>query len=783
MLTSGESKFRSPLVRLLAALFAALPLFALDSTNARAEYDRLQKWRFAAAVPLSAPVTFTRDTATWTLTTGSVRLMEPLADGTVTGLLFEGRGTFRMTLPDRYELAQLRRYAKRPQLEALEQPFTQLVLRTTDRDFAKRFPAAGAPYSSQSLATKRHEAWLTETFEDADARIIAALLNPGAEQFLADMRTADFDWLRYDYDSARAEEIALLRADARGVEVWVSLDRPADRVADGRPAAGALRAALGHIHVTADLTDHSREVGTSRQRLLQGKYVVTETFTGLADVTHALTLGLMRTAKELKAFSEAGAPLVVFRDPVGKRSMQVDNKLHDDELFVILDKPLRRGQQQRIRFEYELETANYAPGGVWYPSIPEGFEQRHTGRLALSVRRKNELRAMGRMESKTESDGVETSIWVVERPAKMITFSTATRFEEVTVDPGGVPPVLSFGPDYQFLNTSKLRKVATDVAESTQYFQQLLGSNVSAERFYVTSIASAHGQAFDGFLHLAEWTYRSENPGASELFRAHEVAHTWWGHKVGFTTYRDQWISEAFAEYCAMMFVRDAVKGGDRYFEEMLRSYEGIVKGNMAGGFSKFNRPWLIERNAVERGRLGPIGHGFRASTFEIPAGYQIQTYHKGPLVVHMLRTLLAMRLGSDDAFIKTMRDFLAEHDGKSASTEDLRRVLERTVQSDFGWFFDSWIYRAEIPSYTWSYRVEPDGSEYAVTIDLERRGVSDGFTAVIPVRVETEDGHSGLMFITNKESRQTVTHRVPSRPKNVVFAPDSSLLAHVKRN
>jgi hypothetical protein len=765
-------RHRFPLA--VAIVVFALPLLALDPASARAAYDRLQKWQFAAPVPLPAPVTFTRDTATWTLASGTVRLMEPMADGTVTGLVFEGQGTFKLTIPDRYELAQLRRFARRP-LEAIEQPFTQLILRTTDGTVARLFPAAGTAYSTDSLASKRHESWLVDTFEDADARIVAALLNPGAEQFLADMRTADFDWLRYDVDSVRAEEIALLRHDPRGAEVWVSLDRP----------GGSAVAALEHIDVKADLTKYSArgEVGKQHQRAINGKYVVEETFTGLADVTHALTLGLMPTAKEVKAFSESGTPLTLFRDHIGKRSAMVDNALYDDELFVVLDQPLQRGGKQRVRFEYELETANYAPGRSWYPTVPEGLEQKHTGRLAYTVRSKNELRSMGRMESRDDAGPHETSVWIVDRPAKMITFSTATRFEEVQVSPAGIPPVTAFGPDYQFTNTAKLRNVAADVANSMQYFQNLLGSKVAGEHFYVTSIAAGHGQAFDGFLHMSEATFTTEHPGATQLFRAHEVAHAWWGHKVGWKTYRDQWISEAFAEYCAMMFVRDFVKGGDQYFEEILRSYEGIVKGNMLGGFSKFNRPWLIERSAADRARMGPIGHGYRASTVEIPTGYLIQTYHKGPLVLHMLRTLLGMRLGSDEAFIKSMREFLAEYDGKSAGTEDLRRVLERNVQSDLGWFFDSWIYRAEIPSYTWKSSVKPDGKEFVVTIDLERRDVPEDFVAVIPVRIETEGAKAALVFIPNKQSRQTVTYRVPARPKNIVFAPDSSLLAFVKRN
>jgi aminopeptidase N len=281
---------------------------------------------------------------------------------------------------------------------------------------------------------------------------------------------------------------------------------------------------------------------------------------------------------------------------------------------------------------------------------------------------------------------------------------------------------------------------------------------------------------------MTEWTYDSEHPGASELFRAHEVAHTWWGHKVGWKSYRDQWLSEAFAEYSAMMFVHDHVKNGPKYFQEILRSYEGIVKGNLAGGFSKFNRPSLIERSSTQRNRLGPIGHGWRASTSDIPAGYTIQTYHKGPLVVHMMRMLLRQRTGNDEMFIKTMRDFLAEYDGKVASTEDFRRVLERTSSTDFGWFFDSWIYGAEIPTFVWDYTVKQEGDAHMLTIDVERRDVSDGFVTPIPVRVEFDGDKMAYLFLPSKGAKETFTRKLPAKPKNVVFAPDSSLLSNVKR-
>lgn len=764
----------------------ALPLFALDPKDARAEYDRLKKWQFSQPAMLSAPVTITRDTATWTLTSGAVRTMEPSGDGLVSGFIFEGQGTFKMAIPDRYEAAQLRRFAKRDTGTALEQPFTQLVVRTSDPTIATLVPAGAAPYNAYAPATKRHESWLVDTFEDIDARIVAARLNAGDIQFTADMKTADMNWLTYHYDSAAPEEISVVHTDSRGPEVWISLDRAEERAQDGRPAAGAPRVSLDHIDVKADLTKNGREtVGSNYQRMLDGRYVVESTFTGLGAETHALRLGLMPSAENVKAYDAAsGAELTVFRDHIGKRSINIDNQYYDDEFVVVLGAPLRKGEQQKIRFEYGLETANYAPGRVWYPTIPDSFEQKHTARLELTVRKKNELRAMGKMEKRTADGNAETSIWVVDRPAKMVTFSTATHFEEVTVKPAGIPPVVSFGPDFQFTNTQKLHNVAADVANSMQYFQGIYGPSAAAGQYYVTSIAAGHGQAFDGFLHMTEWTFTSEHPGASELFRAHEVAHAWWGHKVGWKSYRDQWLSEAFAEYSAMLFVRDVVKGGDKYFNEILRTYDSIVKGNLSGGFSKFNRPWLIEMNRSYRDRLGPIGHGWRASTNEVPAGYTIQTYHKGPLVVHMLRSIIAMRTGSDEPFFRTLKEFLTEYDGKAASTEDFRRVLERNLGgSDMGWFFDSWIYRAEIPSYTWSYTVKPDGDAFLLTVDVDRRDVPDGFVAFIPIRVEFEGNKHGYVYMANKQARQSVTQKIPAKPKSVLFAPDSSLLASVKRN
>ena len=39
------------------------------------------------------------------------------------------------------------------------------------------------------------------------------------------------------------------------------------------------------------------------------------------------------------------------------------------------------------------------------------------------------------------------------------------------------------------------------------------------------------------------------------VFLAHETAHQWWGNIVAWRSYRDQWLSEGFAEYSGLLYI------------------------------------------------------------------------------------------------------------------------------------------------------------------------------------------------------------------------------------
>jgi hypothetical protein len=766
-------------------LLISLILPAPARPDAVSDYAQLQKWQFSPPAPLpQGGLTWTVADGTWVLESGTVRLMQPLPGGAVTGLVFEGKGHFTVAVQDPVERAQLRRFARRP-IDRIDEDFTQMVLRTTDDRIRSHFPApSGQSYSSDPVAQKRHEHWLVDYRSDTDARVITSLLNPGAPFTTADMRTADFDWLTWDYDATRQEEEQLIKWVDVMPEVWLSLDRPEDRQPDGRPGERpSITDDIEKIDIKADLTHNGRmgEVGINHQRSIDGRYVVDEEITVAVGGQRVLTFAIDPTARDMKVSAD-GADLALIRDHIGQRSSMIENKVWDSRLTVVFPAPLEAGRKVRLRFTYSLETANYGLGDSWYPTLNESVNDRYTGSMELTVARKHEVRAVGVLKNKQDTDAGSTSLYVIDHPVIMMTFSTADRVEEQELVVQGIPKVVAFAPAYQFSAGAKTRNVAADVVNSMQFFQSIFGTKVPGDVFYVTSIAAGHGQAFDGFLHLGEDTFTGEHPGASELFRAHEVAHEWWGHKVGWKSYRDQWLSESFAEYSAMLFVQATVKGGDKYFHEILEAYDNILKGSLSSLFSKFNRPYLIQLNPNLRNRLGPIGVGYRAGTREIPAGYQTQTYFKGPMVLHMLRMMMRNRSGNDEMFAKILHDFANDYDGKAASTADFEHEVAKDAPGDWRWFFREWIDEAEIPTFEWRHSEEalPDGT-YNVTIDLKRSGVRDDFVMPIPIDIILPDGKAHRYGIVTKTPEQTFHLASPGKPRNVIFNPEYSVLAYVK--
>jgi aminopeptidase N len=287
---------------------------------------------------------------------------------------------------------------------------------------------------------------------------------------------------------------------------------------------------------------------------------------------------------------------------------------------------------------------------------------------------------------------------------------------------------------------------------------------VPAKEFFATEIPYFHGEAFPGMVHLSWSTFhQTDQEGMDEIFRAHEVAHQWWGIGVDFASYHDQWLSEGFADFSGLWYLQTVRKDNPKYFGVLHRWRDRILE------------------NAQER---APISLGYRATSSKDSTGYDVLVYKKGAWVLHMLRIMmLDLKTMNEDRFTETMRDFYRSYQGSRASTEDFRKVAERHLGSDLGWFFDQWIYGTSVPSYRVAYRTVPaPGGQYRITLQVHQDNVPDDFQMYVPVSLDLGSDRVARLRVKVRGPRTDIDlPLVSAQPRAVRFNDLDGVLAEVK--
>ncbi len=154
--------------------------------------------------------------------------------------------------------------------------------------------------------------------------------------------------------------------------------------------------------------------------------------------------------------------------------------------------------------------------------------------------------------------------------------------------------------------------VGSDVLNSMKFFQNVFRA-APAEHFYATEMPYFHGEAFPGLVHLSWSTFQNtQEDGFDEVFRAHEVAHQWWGLGVDFTSYHDQWLSEGFASFSGLWYLQTLRKDNDKYFGMLDRWRADIL-----------NRRMIPDRSGWDSGTALGMDE----------AGYNVMVYRKGAWV------------------------------------------------------------------------------------------------------------------------------------------------------
>ena len=224
-----------------------------------------------------------------------------------------------------------------------------------------------------------------------------------------------------------------------------------------------------------------------------------------------------------------------------------------------------------------------------------------------------------------------------------------------------------------------------------------------------------------------------------------------------------------------------ALDDGEEIYDEIIEAYSGVVQGRFSKG-SRFLRGWAMQDNDKFRRRVGPIGLGTRASTTETPTGYFTQTYVKGSLVLHMLRTCLRSLTRSDETFFRILQDYLETYGGGSATTADFVAAVERHAPGEWDWFFDQWIHGTSIPTYRWSHEVVQRDGKMFLELDIEQEGVPEGFRMPVPVQLDFGKGESGEVVVMVDEPRKQISFELQQKPRKVTLNARNGVLARIEK-
>ena len=365
-----------------------------------------------------------------------------------------------------------------------------------------------------------------------------------------------------------------------------------------------------------------------------------------------------------------------------------------------------------------------------------------------------------------------TTRWVHDIPMRNASFNIG-RFQSYDISAAGSPPILllwseaghrALTRDAGFQIQAHVKELITDeMANAMRFYTHVYGPP-EEPRFYVTESPGGEGLAFPGMVDLSWITFQqTDRKGADQIFRAHEVAHQWWGISVDFATYHDQWLSEGLADFSGMWYMQTRRGNQEDYFDALRRYRSDIL---------------------LYRDEMGATSLGGRVSTGKNPQLYQYAVYEKGAWTMHMLRTLLLQLSNmNEDRFTSAMQEFYTTYRGGRASTLDLRHVMEKHAGADLGWFFDEWIDGTGIPTYTWASQVTPTGDgHWRVQLRVKQTQVPDSFQMYVPVTVELKDGR--MLRTRVQVTGPLTTTELPLLPadvKSVKFNDLEGVLADVK--
>jgi len=724
-----------------------------------------------------------RDVAVFRLNLGKISLFRPI-EGRVTGAVFVGEGVFEFSPPTEMERYQLKRFTEQENLKEEIKKLSLLFSDTTDAELQRKlsFIKADLPGGAKSRAKDCPKRCLKEAGRNLWCRILADVLadstflkshpDRGNGFLYADIETRHLGRLFFTFDPKDVEEVLLEKPDPRpgisGRDKVCSFHRTEDYLQNPHnrytPVPHEDKDEIKITHYKMDTQIDIKEELSAEVEM---------DFESLTDGVRVIDFDMLwhKFLDMEQITNEKGDSLFFARD-----------KKEQVGVCVFLSRPTRSGETRTLTFKYSgkemvlqdtLGDLYIRSFTRWYPKY--GYNKSATYDLTFRCPKGYKLVSIGEKRREWIDDDFLCTHWVEDFPVKYASFNYG-HYETYEAEVEGIPRVTVYHLEHRHLKKkAKYRKskqnVATDVINSLNFFQNVYGK-CPFSKIDATETPHYGGQGSPGLLHLSWGTFLGD-AGDQELkfeeesFRAHEVAHQWWGHIVRSETYHDQWLSEGFAEYSGAWYAQMSTKDNWAFFKEL-----GEWRKDITGKGYKW----------AEGTKVGPIWLGYRLSSSK-SGDYSTLVYEKGAYVLHMLRNMMMdYETRSDSSFIALMRDFVKTYYGKEASTEDFKEIVEKHVGENMDWFFDQWVYGVEIPTYIFSRSTEKVADKYVVSCEITQENVSEDFKMWVPVLLDFgRDRYAVLRLWVDKPHKKYKLPRAPLEPREVILNPFHAVLCEVK--
>ena len=757
-----------------------------------------------------------RDAATFTLKTGEIYFASPI-EGRVTAAVFIGAGELMLTPPTDAEKRSLELFTKQPELK---EEFSSLVLRFTDKTLDEFKSSAAAKFSSTGSQGSRardiyrdnQQLLRKQLHDNRDLRTLADLYAPQQPGFFnAFINGSHYNKLVYVVDplgvpEVSPEEVLLFSYGDTDGGAWTAFHLAREQ--EQKTANSA------EDHRLVDITHHEIDGSIKGTQLSISDRI---SFRSLATGTRVLPLNLYRTLRVSRVEDEQGKSL----------SFIQEGRDDDADFGVILPAPLEEGKNYKITVQYAGGDALRDSGGgnfiliprsTWYPNnAGTQFGDRAIFDMTFRYPSKNIFVGTGAPVGDITHDGdVMIAKWSSGTTELAVAGFNYGRFKKKEIADEGSGYNIEFYANEELPNelkniqaaiesidkaapgqqqnvtnttlgsvttTTMANRALAEAQNSTRIYNAYFGKLPYARMAMTQQPAANFGQAwptliFMPYLAFVDATQRSQllgSRGGTDNFwkyvAPHEIAHQWWGHTIGWTSYRDQWMSEGFAEFSASLYVQQT-RGQEKFIEFWDDQQKRITQSSPA---TRDHKPYTI----------GALTQGYRLSSAKTGAVYQFLIYPKGAYVLHMLRMMSYDQRNGDAKFKEMMKDLVQTYFNKDISTENFKSIVEKHMTKEMDvegngrmdWFFNEWVYGTEVPSYRFDYQL---GADNSLSAKITQSGVSEHFAMPVPIYLDFGKGwvRLGSATVVGNNTVDLGSIKLPLPAKRAAICVNNDVLA-----